>query len=77
MYETNALQSNKGNNKDSMGSEDHNQQQQRQQDSYSTIQADGVTAVDNGQGLIQQQSESGDHHAPSYYTKYALQFIFR
>ncbi|KZS09044.1 Mediator of RNA polymerase II transcription subunit 10 [Daphnia magna] len=68
MYETNALQSNKGNNKDSMGSEDHNQQQQRQQDSYSTIQADGVTAVDNGQGLIQQQSESGDHHAPSYYT---------
>lgn len=78
IYETNngsnALQSNKGNNKDAMRSEDHNQQQQ--QDSYTAIQTDGVAGVGNGQGLIQQQSESGDHSAPSYYTKYEMNKFF-
>jgi hypothetical protein len=64
---TNALQNNKTNNKDSMGTEEHNQ---RQQESYSAIQSDGGTGLDNnGQGLIQQQSENSDHHTPSYYTK--------
>ncbi|KAK4025038.1 hypothetical protein OUZ56_010543 [Daphnia magna] len=57
-----------------MGPEDHNQQ--LQQDSYTAIQTDGVAGVDNGQGLIQQQSESGNHSTPSYYMKCSVENTF-